>query len=134
MSITINVRPELEEILKQMAIQEGKGVDSIIVELLEGQLLSDPNSGRKNIEMELLRKVNLNITVETWERYYTLIEKREAEILTEAEYQELLALTDKIEIANADRIENLILLSKLRKVSVEELMEELGIRPQVYGR
>jgi hypothetical protein len=134
MSITINIRPELEEILKQMAIQEGKGVDSIIIELLEGQLLSDPNSGRKNIEMELLRKVNLNITVETWERYYTLIEKREAEILTEAEYQELLALTDKIEIANANRIENLILLSKLRKVSVEELMEELGIRPQVYGR
>lgn len=133
MSITINIKPELEEKLNEIAVQEGKQVDNVIVELLEGQLLPEPVIDPKKRELELLQKISTGISTETWEKYYQLVEKRDAETLTEAEYNKLLEMVNHIELANAERIKHLVELAKIRQTSLEDLMEELGISPQRHG-
>ncbi|WP_272057936.1 STAS/SEC14 domain-containing protein [Nodularia spumigena] len=83
-------------------------------------------------ESELLLKINQGISVEIQNYYNDLIAKREAETLTDEEYRELLSLTEQIEKQQAQRIEYLVELANLRGISLNALMESLGIQTQVY--
>jgi len=81
-------------------------------------------------EAELLLKINQWFPEETWRRYRELIEKRDDFTLTEAEYAELLDLSYEVEAANVERIKGLIELATLRGVSLDEVMDQLGIKPR----
>ncbi len=83
-------------------------------------------------ESELLLKINQGIAVDIQNSYNNLIAKREAETLTDEEYRELLHLTKQIEKQQAQRIEYLVDLANLRGITLNELMESLGIQTQVY--
>lgn len=83
-------------------------------------------------ESELLLKINQGIPLDIQKSYSNLIDKRDAETLTDDEYKELLHLTEIIEKQQAQRIEYLIDLAKLRGISLNTLMENLGIQTQVY--
>lgn len=132
MPITINLSPELEERLKEVAEKTGKDVGNYILSMLEEKLHPGPGSPREK-EAELLQHINLGISQEEWARFFQLIEKRDAEQLRPEEYQELLDLTNAIELANARRMEYLVELSILREVPLDDLMEELGIQPVSNG-
>jgi hypothetical protein len=58
-----------------------------------------------------------------------LIALRRAEELTEVQHIQLIALGDKIERANAKRLQYLWALAQLRKVSLRQIMQDLGIQP-----
>ena len=79
-------------------------------------------------EAQLLETVNRTLPATDQLRYDVLIAKRDAELLTEIEVEELLALTDSAEQMQVDRLQALIELAALRRVSVHELMTSLGIR------
>ena len=64
-------------------------------------------------------------------RYQLLINKRNEENLTEQEYQELLELSDQIEIHQTQRLEYLAQLARLRQISLTDLMTQLSIKPIV---
>ena len=132
MSITINLTPELEAMLKEVAARTGKDIDNYIVSMLEEKLLPGSADPRKR-EAELLQQINLGISQEEWRRFFHLAERRDTEQLTPEEYQELLGLTNAIESANARRMEHLVELSILRKMPLDKLMEELGIQPVSNG-
>lgn len=66
-----------------------------------------------------------------WKRYRLLRIRKVAGTLTEAGYEELLAINDEIELANAQRLEALDKLAALRGVSVRELMVSLGLASPV---
>ncbi|TAE60742.1 MAG: STAS/SEC14 domain-containing protein [Nostocales cyanobacterium] len=83
-------------------------------------------------ESDLLLKINQSIPLNIQKSYNNLIDKRDAENLTDDEYRELLYLTGIIEKQQAQRIEYLIELAKLRCISLNTLMENLGIQTQVY--
>ncbi len=83
-------------------------------------------------ESELLLKINQAISVEIQNYYNDLIAKRETETLTDEEDRELLSLTEQIEKQQAQRIEYLVELANLRGISLNALMENLGIQTQVY--
>jgi uncharacterized protein (DUF1778 family) len=83
-------------------------------------------------EAEVLEKINEGLAQETQQRYNELVAKRQAEMLTEVEYQELLALIDGIEQADAERVQALTKLAQLRNMSVKALMETLNIRIPAY--
>jgi hypothetical protein len=83
-------------------------------------------------EAELMKQINLGITSETWERYALLRKRKEGDTLTESEYEELLMISDEIEMANAQRIEALAKLAALRGVSIRALMKSLGITNPGY--
>ena len=81
-------------------------------------------------ESELLHKINVGLPEAIWEEYRRLVGKRSAETLTEADHIRLIALSDRIEISNAERISDLIQLAKLRNQSLDDLMNNLGIKPR----
>ncbi|MCY7320993.1 MAG: STAS/SEC14 domain-containing protein [Phormidesmis sp. CAN_BIN36] len=80
-------------------------------------------------EAQLLHKINQGIDPELRAQYQILRAKREAETLTDAEYNTLIQLSNQIEQLGAQRLEALANLAQLRQVSLSELMETLGIQP-----
>ncbi len=78
--------------------------------------------------MELLQKINTGLPTEVWRRYEELNAKLHDEMITPEEHTVLLALVDKIELADAERMRHLIELAQLRNVPVEVLMDQLGLR------
>jgi hypothetical protein len=53
-------------------------------------------------------------------------------MLTNDEWEELNSLTDDVELAHARRMEKLADLARLRKVSLDDLMAELGLQDPGY--
>ena len=86
------------------------------------------------VSPELLQKINEGWSTERWGQYHSLVAKRRAETLMEVEYVELAALTNDREVVHARRIQYLIDLAKLRGVSMDTVMDDLGIRPPGYVR
>jgi hypothetical protein len=84
-------------------------------------------------ESALLLKINQPIPDELQQRYDALIAKRRAETLTPEEHAELLCLTNRVERAEAERVEALGALSQLRGLSFSELMHALGIEQPPYA-
>ena len=84
-------------------------------------------------EAALLETINRGLTPDRQQRYNDLTAKRQAETLTDTEQQELLALIEAIELADAERAQALGKLAQLRNMPVKALMESLNIRPPVYG-
>jgi len=65
-------------------------------------------------------------------RYNFLIKKRNNETLTDEEYQELLELTTYMENLGVKRLEYLLELAKLRNLSLDEIVEQLQLKPRLY--
>jgi hypothetical protein len=84
-------------------------------------------------ESELLLKINQGISPDMQTRFDRLVAKRQAETLTPEEHRELLALTRQIEAMDAERMACLADLSRIRGMSLENLMNELGIEPPAYA-
>lgn len=84
-------------------------------------------------EAELLQKINQGIPSDTQKNYDELIAKRQDETLTPEEHRELLHLTEQIEKLQAQRLEYLAELARLRKTSLTALMENLGIQVPTYA-
>jgi len=80
-------------------------------------------------ESELLIKINKGVPENLQHRYNELIHKRNEKTLTDEEYEELLRLTDQIELRNAKRLEYLTELATIQNKPLVLLMDELGIKP-----
>lgn len=131
MNLTIELPKSIEQQFRQEAISKGLSLDNYLVEVLKQVAdLSQKGKAQKQLsEADLLKKINLGITEAAWVSYKHLIGLRREERLTEQEHQELINLGDKIEQANAQRLEYLFALSQLRGVSLQKVMTDLGIKP-----
>ena len=81
-------------------------------------------------ESELIAKINQPVLPAIQQRHQELMAKRHAQSITEREYDELLVLIDKLEKADAERIRCMRELARLRKVSFDEVTQQLGIKQQ----
>lgn len=80
-------------------------------------------------EVEIIKEINECILPpEKQKRYDKLVEKRQAEKISQAELEELIALTDETEELNVKRLENLVRLALSSRKSVDEIIDELEIR------
>ncbi|MFO0760863.1 MAG: hypothetical protein U0359_30580 [Byssovorax sp.] len=79
-------------------------------------------------ETDLLQAINEGLPPEVAERYAMLIDRRDEGTLTPEEHAELLRIGDEVELRDARRAEHLVELARVRGVSLDELMETLGIR------
>jgi hypothetical protein len=77
-------------------------------------------------ESRLLEGINHAIPVAVQNRFAALLEKRDALTLNDSEHAELLKLTDTIENLEAKRVIRLGELARLRGVTLERLMHDLG--------
>ena len=83
-------------------------------------------------ETNLLQKINKGIPKEIQKKYNRLAKKRDGYSLTKEEYNELLELTTYIESHDVRRLSYLIELSKIRNKSLDEILDELQIKPQIH--
>ena len=131
MSLVLQINPSLEKRMRQNAIQKGVELSQFVVQILELNFPEEkpkPKTIAKQ-EAQLLQKIELAIPVETWERYHILRAKRQNETINATETAEYAAITQKIEVANVKRLAALIELATLRKVSLDEVMNQLGLTP-----
>ena len=85
-----------------------------------------------NTETKLFRKINIVPPKEIQKRYNHLLTKRKKETLTEIEYEELLELTTYMENLNVQRLKHLLDLSKIRNVTLDEIIMQLEFKPNLY--
>ena len=137
MSITVELAPDLEQQLRQAAANSGLEPDVYIVEVLRARLQQQQQTSStpqlSATESQLLLRINHSLSGIEWTRYHHLVAKRQSETLSADEQQELIALSDQIEIANANRIDALIELARLRNVSLDVVMGDLGLQPPSYA-
>ncbi len=84
-------------------------------------------------EAELLQKINRGLPVKLQNKYSKLLAKRQAEDLGAEEYSELLNLTNQVEKLEAQRVEYLVELARLRQTNITDLMNSLGIQSPAYA-
>ncbi len=106
-------RPELEQFMRRLFALKTR----------------QETPGLSEREAELLMKINQGLSLETANRRKKLIAKRDAETITKKELQELIQITTEVERLNVERIKNLIELASLRDITLDELMDQLGLRP-----
>ena len=59
-------------------------------------------------------------------------EKRQTQVLSDTEFTELAELSDSLEEFHALRMKNLVKLANFRGLSLEEVMQQLGINLPDY--
>jgi hypothetical protein len=131
LTVTLDIAPELERRLRDEAAREGIDTTTYIEHTLE-ERLRHANNRLPRSEAELLQRINLGLSQESWMRYHELKAKRDDETLTTEEQSELIAISDEIEKANVKRINYLVELSRLRNVPLQKLMSDLGIQTPPY--
>jgi hypothetical protein len=131
MTLNINLPQAIEQQLIQDATAKGMSLDNYLGQMLKQKVYKarQKKAIKTASETDLLKKINLTISETEWDEYRNLNVLRRAETLTTLEYERLIELGEKIEIANVERVKNLITLANLRNVSLEKLMTDLGIRP-----
>ena len=136
MTLTLDIRPELEAQLKAEAAKAGLDASTFILNAIEERMRQNwrgthslPNR-LSTQEAVLLQKINQGLPEEVRQRYRCLVAKRRAETLTSEDHAELIALSDRIDETNARRIEHLAELAQLRESSLDDVMRQLGIKPQ----
>lgn len=79
-------------------------------------------------ESALLARINQGLPAADRARLRALVAKRDDETITAGEWQELAALTDRLELLHADRLGALTRLAQLRGGTLDEVMSQLGIQ------
>jgi len=79
-------------------------------------------------ESELLEKINQGLTAQDQQQYDELVAKRENADLAQDENTEFLRLTNLLEAMNVERMEALAKLARIRRSTLRELMQKLGIQ------
>jgi hypothetical protein len=138
MTITIEIAPELEQQIRREAARAGLAPDAYIVEAVQARLTQTQPRQRRvphlsPVEAQLLAKINLGLSSGEWERYHELVMRRKAEMLTPDEQTELIALSDRLEEANARRIECLAALARVRNTTLDALIRDLGLTPTSHA-
>jgi post-segregation antitoxin (ccd killing protein) len=128
MSLLVDLPPEIESKVREVAAAEGLDVSALVRETMEARLRQyDPE--RSLTETELLARINRGFSGTFWNRYRRLNSRRRAETLTRKEQQELIGLSDQLEAWRVERLRYLNQLARLRQISVDALIKQLGLSP-----
>ena len=130
MTLVLELPPQIESQVREVAQAEGVEVSALMSEAAEAYLRRyDP--ARPVTETDLLARINQTGLPEAfWERYRTLAAKRRAETLTRKEQQELIDLSDQMEARRVERLRHLVTLAEMRQTSVDAMIDELGLRSE----
>ena len=127
MSITIKIRPMLEQRLREKAKDRGVDIDDIIEQVLENWSENAQEESQET-ETSLLENINrTGFSEEFWSEYHALIQQRQEEVIDDSGLRRLIEMSDMLEKANVQRLQNAIELAKLRQVPIQELLRQLQI-------
>ncbi len=124
--IQAGARVSSEQLLRavdEMSPDELSTFTQRVIELRARRVASTLSAG----ESLLFERVNRAMPADRRARYDALCAQREADALTAAEYDELLTISDEVELLDADRIAAIADLARLRGVSLDAMMTALGV-------
>lgn len=130
--VTSQIEIDLDEVLCGLARLETKELEQFVDKVIALQAQRRAPSLPKD-ETELLQQINRGLPADIRQRYDALNARLHDETITPEEHEELLTLIDRIELADAERMQRLIALAQIRGVSVDTLMAQLGIRRTTYA-
>ena len=130
--VVSQVELDFDEVLKGVERLETKELEQFLTQVMAIRAQRRAPSLPQE-EAELLQKINQGVPPKVRSRYDELHEKLLDESLTPDEQQEFIGISDQIEFADAERLKHLVLLAQLRNVTVDKLMDQLGLRRRVYA-
>ncbi len=122
---------QLNNIYQSLSILNVIELDQVMQEIILLRRKKLPTVLTQN-ETELLRKINSGAPSVIQKRYNFLVKKRNNESLNESEYQELLELTSYMENLGVKRLEYLLELARLKNLSLDDIIEQLQLKPKLY--
>ena len=125
MSLTVTLADHMERQLQALAEQQGMSTENFVTHVLEK--VAQEQDLAKASEALLLQQLDLGFTEAQWRDYHTLIALRNEERLTDKQHERLIAFTNQLENANAQRMAVLAELAKRRQQPIRTVMEDLGI-------
>jgi hypothetical protein len=131
----IRVEPELAEAFNKAPRQQQERVKSAMRNVL--RLVPDARpkvSHFSKKESELLLKISQGLTLPQRERLQHLTDKMEYKSISVAEHKELLRLTDKMEQLWNRQLQAVIELARIRKITPNALLRQLGMTPGKHVR
>jgi hypothetical protein len=79
-------------------------------------------------ERAIFRNLDDGFSEVDWQRYEELLDRLEAETLPAAERDELVTFTERREAYAVRRLEKLVELARLRGKTLDEVVDQLGLR------
>ncbi len=125
MNVILDLPDGLENELRAEAMRNGVSLHHQIIQKLTTFHQAKPEA--KNQEEELTQNITDWISVRQQNRYDKLLQRKASGHMTDNEYQELLLLTNLIEVAHAVRMKHVFDLATLRSMDVLALMQTFGI-------
>lgn len=116
-------RHDLLKAVSQLSLSEFEAFFDDVVALRDRQQANSLPPA----EADLIETINQTLSLTEQTQYQVLIEKRQAETLTEAEYQCLIELSDRLDFYHSQRMTALAQLGRMRQKSLLGMMAEFGI-------
>ncbi len=132
LQLTSQIELELDEVLNSVSLLDTRTLDQFTERVLALRAKRYAPSLRAN-ESDLLQKINQGVPTSVRSRFHYLNERLHEELIAPEEHQELLQLIEQIEMADVARLKAMIELARLRNVSVNTLMQQLGIHIPTYA-
>jgi hypothetical protein len=126
-TVRVEAQVSPKELLKAVGQLDIHDLDRFVAEVITLQAQRKARSLPEE-EATLLVKINQGIAPEIQSRYALLIEKRRTERLTPEELDELRCLGEQVERLESERIGYLAELARLRGMTLDALIDELGIQ------
>ena len=124
--LTSQVDLAIEDVLVGVADLETSELEQFLQKI--GRLVARRKSPSvSDRETVLLKAINKATPLALQNSYEVLSKKLHEETISESEHAELLAIIDKLEAKKVERLQNLIELSHLRNVPLNDLMKNLNL-------
>jgi hypothetical protein len=117
----------VSEILNSAKELEPQKLDELFKELSTLRLQRKGTTLLSALEATLLSNINTEFDPQHLDRLKYLDWKLELGALSAEEEQELLQLAEAFETYSVERLQNLTQLAMLRQISIDQLMEQLGL-------
>ena len=129
MHLNIELPYDLETQLREQAQQKGKALNQYIMGLIQEKMNSSrPKTPSLTVdETRLFQTINKGFSDEFWNKLHDLDKKRQQAVLTESERQDMIAMTEELEMTNLERMKALIQLAAIRQTDLDTLMTQLGL-------
>ena len=124
MTLSVEVKPALEDSLKRTALREGVTVEEFIQRLLEQRL---PEDRTRLSEIALLERINQSDTGGLRAQIGNLWEKRERKSFSAMEIDRLTELQEALNTTNADLWADIAELARRKGETLAEMAKKLGI-------
>ena len=131
MSLSVTLPEELEQFLHTQADRLGVPVETLLSRTIEERWSAASRAQSLSThETALLLKLQNAFPPEQTQEYLALCQRSDEGTLTEDDRARLLFLLEQRDLQNAERLETLGELARLRGVTLREMMAQLDIHPE----